>query len=567
MKKNYFIYLLLLISFPAMALKPLEGIILGDIKQDQIFDPLDNVFDKRYSLIDNSDVNIVHREQVKHFSAFHDEGENLRNSCDSVEPSVVYSTTKMKIDATQSVMATLQYIGLDVTTRAIGKYAKELNIEESDYLNLVNNLIGNYCSRNLSVISLRLLKKNLLEKYFGENHFFLPNIADNIYFPTTTRLKLETNPNHFREFALTVRNFKAFCSFGADIDKPRLLLPYLKNQFIMAFIMRNLIGKRIIWDDENKKSIAVRDPYTIKTTCDNLICRLATTGDFNKKFPRMVGSTSIEGDLKRLYCHHFKIKDLSYEDNENVVNEWLDMLSFDEVNLELMNFISLLTGVPDLLISSQAYSDLVDELRGSIEQKWTDWAVESTNRFSKDLLYEEELQINLASKPIDDVKVRRGEFEIIFEVNQGEIDKQVDHFDKLDVYFNLYFPKSFLRWARGKWETLVYSQDEVVKEDFIKLIESYLVGQLDLQKDLFLVAPFGAKIYRDIVIELLAQLRSYEGTKFNDLSNTTFTIPVKFHYGLFALKYFRYQFKRKYRAASLPATIKTDKEELEVTQP
>lgn len=532
----------------AWALKPLDGIILGDIKSDDAFDPLDNVFDARYNTLDSSDAGVVYREQLKFYTGFHDEGENLKNSCDQVNQSIVYSTPNQEYEAVQSIYANLQYIGLDLTTRAIGKYAKLTNTDEDSYVNLVNNLINNHCSKNISVVSLRTLKKNLLEKYFGNNNFNIPSIAENPYYPKALRLKLETSRNLKKEFALTVKNFITLCSWGADVDYPRMLVPFIQNPYIMSFIFRNMEGHKLIWSELDKTIRKVSVPNRIHVLCQNMICRNTTKDNFYRNFPRMVGSASLTNDFQRLYCNKFNKVDFVYEEVENKINDMIDLVYMDEIKLEQLNFTALLTSVPDLLINAQDYKDLISDLKSSIEERWTEWAVESTGRFSQDLLYEEQVKVLLQPRDTFDHRTRRGEFKIEFDIVQGEIDQALDSFNKLDVHFNLYFSKDFVRWTRSKWNELINKQDQELKSDFKKLVKNYVSGQLDLQNDYFLVSPLSDKVRDALVEELIAQFRSYEGRELENFNNKKMiTVPVYFNYGMFALKYFRYQFKTLYR--------------------
>jgi len=135
---------------------------------------------------------------------------------------------------------------------------------------------------------------------------------------------------------------------------------------------------------------------------------------------------------------------------------------------------------------------------------------------------------------------------------------QVDEFNKLDVTFNLYFSKDFVRWARSQWNTVLNGRDESVKAEFIKLVMTYLSKQLNLQKDLFVVAPFDENIYKKIATELLNQFRIYNAYELDSFSQKTYTVPVKFYYGEFALKYLRYKFKRLYRQNEVRLTKQED---------
>jgi hypothetical protein len=64
----------------------------------------------------------------------------------------------------KTVIATLQYIALDLTSRAIPQYAKYFEFNREEYVNMVDGLVGNYCSSNISVISKKELRNNLIKK-------------------------------------------------------------------------------------------------------------------------------------------------------------------------------------------------------------------------------------------------------------------------------------------------------------------------------------------------------------------------------------------------------------------
>lgn len=537
----------IILSLQALALRPIEGIILGDVKEDKQFDPLEDVFDARFSKIDKTQQNIFHRELVLEYLGFYREGENLKTSCGALTDKIVYPTLNKKDTAIRSFMATLQYIGLDIASRAIGKYAQTLEWSKQEYLNLTENLVNNYCSKNISIYSLKLIKKNLLSKYFDLNQFDLPSHSENPYYPQALKEKLNKLTTREREMALTVKAFRSLCSWNGLTDDYRLMQSYLQNPFISAYIIRHLTGREIRWDETDQSLKKFDSPGTVQVLCQNMICRKEDKKTFIKKFPRMVGSSSLESDLKRLYCFHFKKLDLNFNERSEIVTSWIESTTFDDVKLEGLQMISLLTGFQDLLIAEDTYNQLEQDALEGVNQKWNLWAIESSNKFSKDLLYEEQVEVDVLKKPLFDDKVSRGEFEIILEVTQGEIDKSLKLFDKLKVSFDVILPRNLLNWARQKWNKVGNGQDPFARENFLELFVGYLEDQVDLQREQFLVPPWKKGLTYLIAEELLNQISNYNGNKLKNLDNEMEIIPVKFYYGLFALKYFRYQFYRKYR--------------------
>jgi hypothetical protein len=538
---------LLLSSGNVFALKSLEGIILGDVKDDLQYDPLENVFDSRLKTVDKSNENTYHRERLMEYLGFYREGENLKTTCNQTVDTIIYSSENKKTQAVQSVLASFQYVGLDLTSRAIGKYARTLGVPKQEYINLTNNLIKNYCSKNLSVYSLKLLKKNLLEKYFGENNFDLPSIVGNPYFPKKFKQKTDSLSVKEKEFALTVKNFRAFCSWGGSSESFRMLVPYLKNPFITSFIFREIEGKKVKWDDKQEAIKLVTKKASATILCEYMICRKADVESFQKKFPVMVGTSSIGSDLKRMYCNLFRDSDYNLNEKSEVVTNWIDTLSFDEEKLEQLQFISLLTGFPDLMNAVDNYSDLVGLLKENIEEKWQKWAMESTSTFSKDLLYEESVEVELISKKENNLKVIQGQFSIDFTVTQGEIDKSFTSFNKIGVTFDLVFPKSLLIWAKRRWNELNVLSTQEQRDEFLEVFSMYFDEQLTIAQEQFILPPWKNGLDYIIAKELLDQLINYPGALTRKFKEDSMYIPIHFKYGIFALKYFRYQFNKKFR--------------------
>ena len=80
-------------------------------------------------------------------------------------------------------MATLQYIGIDLTLRAISDYSKELELKRGDFNNLIQNLTNNFCSKNMTIISQRQLKKNFELKFnSNKEKVQVPSIEKNPFF-------------------------------------------------------------------------------------------------------------------------------------------------------------------------------------------------------------------------------------------------------------------------------------------------------------------------------------------------------------------------------------------------
>src|SRR5690606_18997148 len=138
-----------LLSFSAWALVPVEGIIMGEARPEIQTDPLMTVFSDIY---DKS--KFGENKKVKFYQSTYQSGANLTESCGYLE-APLYATSWQETQAKKSVAATLQYVGLDTAIKGIGAYAKEMDIGPEEFYRLSKNLVKNYCSKNITIFSLR----------------------------------------------------------------------------------------------------------------------------------------------------------------------------------------------------------------------------------------------------------------------------------------------------------------------------------------------------------------------------------------------------------------------------
>lgn len=191
LRLKYLFIMTFLVPGLGVALTPMESLILGDLteyyRQERV-DPLTYVFtlDQRLEATTDQEHLRNVKENLALYRANYQEGVNLDNYCRR-QPEMSYPTRFDREQALRSVLATVQYLVLDLSVRSIAKYAKELEVTPSEYSDLVDNLMGQYCSKNISIISLDQLRKNLIERYQGENSFILPTIEDNPLFPESLR--------------------------------------------------------------------------------------------------------------------------------------------------------------------------------------------------------------------------------------------------------------------------------------------------------------------------------------------------------------------------------------------
>jgi hypothetical protein len=368
----------------------------------------------------------------------------------------------------------------------------------------------------------------------------IPNVSQSPFAPELFRQNSDSTRARSKEFDLAIRNFRAFCSWGGDVTDYRLMVPFLKNPFIMGFVVKNLLGLKDEYDQTTAKIHQVKDQSTIQVGCQELICRKTEEKKFRKDFPKSVGSTGLDTDLSKLYCHHFRYTEYVSTGAIPQVKEWIKKQELEDPIFETSFFISLMTGVPDPLFGIENYRDLLPIAKSSIDQRWNLWARDVLKVFSKDLLFEESLNIKALPRR-DRVALRTEGFLLDFYVTLGEMDRVGDETDKLTTSFELDLSKNYLRKLKTNWKSLNDDIDSEGKEKFLQEASAFIDLQLRQKEKLFWQTMWNEQFSRLIVRELIGQLEVYRGPLFESYGDQMLRVPVKFNYGLFALSYLRYR--------------------------
>lgn len=519
----------------ACALTPVEGILLGEAVPEIQNDPLSLVF----SNIHENSSNDFEYKKIKNYQAVLKAGTYFTEECSILGP-VSYSTTWKEQQAKRSVVAALQYIGLDTTIKAIGAYAKTLEVGESEYKTLVDNIMGQYCSENVTVMSLKTIRKSLEYYYQNPDQNILPNVEKSPYVTEAFRTGSLTSDTRSKEFQYALKNFRAFCSWGGNSEDYRLLPPYLKNPFIMSLVTRNMAGFRYVWDDVSAKMIWKKDsPDAVRVVCKDLICRQTSRENFIKDFPTSTGSTGVSTDLNKLYCQHFRFLDYDQKKTIPEVREWIKATEIEEPFLESGFFVSLMTGVPDPFMIQNKFSDIPLIVKSSVDERWSKWSRDSLSTFSRDLLFEESLRVRaLPRRQIADI---REDLMLDFHVTLGEMDRIMKVGDKVSLSFDFKFSKNWLKSLITKRNKVVGDLDVEGEKVFRAEIARYVDLQLRTKEKLFTQKVWNEEFSRLIAEELLGQVLSYRGRYFEDFTDEMVTVPVRFSYGIFALSYLRYR--------------------------
>jgi hypothetical protein len=538
----------------AWALSPIDGVILGEVKDLKQYDPLGQIYTIPKNIVDQENY------RLKIYHSFLLNGQNLSNKCESI-PEFRYNSSWNEAQAKRAVASTLQYIGLDLTVKAIAEYSKILELTEDQYDLLVDNLVNKYCSKNLTVYSLKLIKNNLIDSFYEKNSFKLPSVANSPYFSEKFKEVTESKLAKKREFDLTLKNFVAFCSYGGDSDDFRLLSSYLNNSIIMSYIHHHLNNKKLSYVEGQSELIIEEDLNSVQVVCEDLICRKSPSTIFQKKFPRIIGSDSIANDLELLYCKYFKNTNINSKSLPTTLKKINNDLSLEQPIIEIQNFLSLLTTIPEPLSGVSDFSEFLSVIESTVFDTYDTWAKNQNKSFIIDYLYEESLQLTLVPQK-DIIKISQKEFEINFNLTLGELDNALSDVDKLTMQFNLKIPKGMLRYFRNTWINYNNSEDSRMQDQFIKEMASYIAPQILMKENRLLVNIWNPQINEIIAYELLQQLEQYQGSYFNDLRHENVSIPIKFRYGLFALQYIRSKFKSNYKIEGLKLVKRNHEENI-----
>jgi hypothetical protein len=526
--------LILLLTFNVYALVPVEGILMGEAKEEIQSDPLKAIFSDIYDKTKAGE-----NKKVKLYFSTYESGSRLFESC-SYLAAPTYGTPWQEKQAKRSMAATLQFIGLDTTIKAIGAYARRLEISEDNYKTLKSNLVRNYCSKNVTILSLRNIEKSLEYYYANPLKDIIPSVETSPFAPKAAKMMSEKATSRSKEFDLVLRNFRAFCSWGTEVEDYRMLSPYLNNRFIMAFVIKNMSGVQDQIDEKEFKVVTRPSASTVQVGCKDLVCRKEPThAGFKNLFPMSIGSTGLFTDLSKLYCHHFRYQDYPQQTIPEV-KAWIKSSELEEPVFETSQFISLMTGVPDFMNAVDAYQDVPLLAKSSIDERWTQWSNSVLTSFSRDLLFEESLKVKV--EPQDDLaELSSKGFIIDFSVTLGEMDRILKDNDKIQMIFELKLSKNYIRALRTKSLLLEADVDEEGKKVFRDEVGRYIDIQLREKEKLFSQKMWNEEFSRLIADELIRQTRLYRGPLFNSYQDEVLRVPVKFSYGLFALSYLRYR--------------------------
>ncbi|MDA8793526.1 hypothetical protein N9N67_09775 [Bacteriovoracaceae bacterium] len=521
----------MIVSTTCYSLIPLDGVILGKVRESYQYDPVKDLFSSSLE----KEKRIYPDEFLKQYIGLHYQGLKLKRSCNRKLP-VRYGSTKDEYQARRSVIATLQYIGLDRTVKAIGAFSRRLGLNKEEYSNLSHNLMTNYCSQNISIYSHRLLQDNLSFYYTKPDFSVIPSFIDGVY-PAKYLAKVKEDLFLKRSLKLTIQNFKAFCSWGQDNEEKRMLPPYLRHEFIMSFIYNELQNKRVLVDKESTQVYLTHKDNTVKVLCEYQICRRTQDEEFEKKFPQMVGSINVRSDLEILYCEDFLLSNLQFQNQPEVILKWVKHQEDLYTYLEVGNFYSLLTGIADPMLMAENMEDFNSLLQEGVNNRFNQWAKTEGDKFSKEILFEEPLMVEVANLE-EKYRWKNDDHRVQINYTLGNFDLTLDQTDKISASFNLAFNQKYLDFIKRSY-FFAFSTEENEDENHIReLFYQEVKKQFATKEKYFKYKVWNDDVIRDVSEEILRQIASVPQKKNYFLERyKNNLIKVELNFGLFALKY------------------------------
>lgn len=528
------------LSSAAFALTPLKGLIKGDTREIKQVDPLRGLFSKDFYT--GLELNEAQRSKIEMQKAVYGLGSGLANKC-KLERYYTYDSVWSEQTAKRSIVATLQFLGIDIASKAIAKYSRDFDLSEEEFMRMANNLVVNTCSENISVYSKKLIKNNLIKFWEEGSEFEPPSFGDSPYVASGVLEKTNSYESKKREFNFALKNFRDFCSWDGDVDNYRMLAPYLRNPFLMAMVYTQILEKKLEYSSEQKTVVVNDIKGKSLVACEDLICRQRDRAAFHRIFPRMVGSVDLTDDLETLYCGHFRDVTLKTRGAPEKVKKWINEQGLEEGVISPLNFLALLSGVPDFFLSADRYKDIAKMHSQTVEKKWDLWAKNQTDQLVLDLLYEESLYVDLVKATQEEEAVP--DSGLTFDFTLGELDRELKVVDKLSAKFSLKLPEKYLAWLKRSYISASNKSDYAQMQKLKGMFQAYLDVQLKTKKKYFETAVWNEDFSEIIANELVRRLTLNGGKQYDALSQEMIEVPIKFRFGLFAMKYLRDKFQAK----------------------
>jgi hypothetical protein len=510
--------LLMTFSYDSWALLSLEGLVLGEVDADIQQDPFHQLFFSRSS------------EQIpplnKRLSAYYREGMSLEQSCEFYRESN-YADKWSEKQAKRAIAAQLQYYGIDQTLKSISKNAKNLEWDKEQFALWSGKLVDHTCSPNMTVYSHKKIKDNF--KYYFDHPTSSNEVTKDDYTSEFSNL-LDSKKYAKKEFNSSITLFKSLCSWGGNPEHYRLLIPFLRDPFIMATIFNLLEGKELTIKGDNL--FFEKNDSIPRVACQDLICRKVSTLEFNEYFPRVSGSTNLRNDLERLYCQHFKSATYrpTQENNSPVKAMYDEFISKNWIYVQSMG--SLLLHSPQLWMMADKPKDLVNLYKENIVNHQRVWANQTLEKMKGEFFWEEPLEM----QSIPHQSLYKNEMSLHVGATLGDLDKMFIKKDKIDFELSFKFSKNYLAWIKRTQKLLILNLDYEGVDELKRRLENDMTLQLKKYSSDFPLSQNYEKVAPLLATDLMSQINKKWDDNYQS-KDQMIKIPVKFYLGLFALHY------------------------------
>ena len=495
------------------------------------------------------EISEAQKTSLMQYFAYWQEGRALEQYCDAYEghKQSDHLATSSRNRILRTIMTSSQSIGLDLTTQAIADYAQALKWPTKKFHNLTQNLLRQHCSPNLSTISLKALSRQLLGRYQKSSGApLLPPLLQGSFPLSAAAPSLDSPSNTLRrQLQLSIELFRNFCSWGGEVEYPRLLSFMFRKPAFAAFLIRRLLGVEVQYHSQQKTSHLVPSSQGIHLDCRSLVCRPTSRQDFLTQFSKLLGGLGAKSGLQRMYCHHLRYLRPHTRGNNPTLEHWVRATSREDVLLMHAHLRALVTGVPEFLLQVTDFKQFNQFLRLTYQPTWQRWAQHNADKLSQFLPYEESLRLvklNFA----DWFNPKKAAFAIKFLVALGEFDRTLGAKDKIKLHFSLQMPQNVLSYVRRQTlGTKNARQFDDKNPLLVKTLQRQIASQLQAIHKKLLIPPWSQNLGPTIAQEIISQVMAYQGSSLDLPQPHQVSIPIEIAYGPFALRYLHYKWRHK----------------------
>ena len=493
------------------SLIPLEGIILGSATELYQEDPLFEIFSSSYLVKnENKESRKKPHQSLFPFIGHYYQAEKLENKCNRLREEKIdfrYSQVEQERNAKREIMTTLQYIALDRLIKFLGQAGKKLEMTSDQFSHFSHQIVKGFCSPNITIYSHKLIEANL--NYFFKNPVSILSMNTDVY-PEKLKNAFEEKAFWEKSFYLGVESFKNFCSYNMDTENPRLMVPYLKNSFIMSHVFNHLDGRKISYDAQTGDILLLKNDDAINITCKYFVCRQENNREvFLSHFPRSVGSVGFLDDLEKIYCQSFREMDYKVVLQNPMISRWIKAKDDATQILEVQFLYALLIGQPDLMILSNEPKDLKNIYLSMIQKRWGNWADGKLNSLAHESLYEEPLQLELMT-PAQFNLLKPIFYQMDVLVTLGPFDSSLVARDGFNIEFHVELDHRLLFNAQAEYKKAKFYEFLNVRDSYIEQIKTTLSNQLEPIRNKFKLSFFQESFYHQAAFLILEQMNNQQ---------------------------------------------------------